>query len=157
MLILALLAVALIAGNLILPDPDPVKPVGRARVIDGDSLVVDGREIRLEGIDAPELAQSCQRDGNAWKCGEEAQRQLRFFVRGGDVACEGDEFDEHGRLLAVCMIGERNVNAWMVEEGWAVSYGNYQDQQAEAREKRRGLWQGSFERPRDWRAAHPRR
>lgn len=156
LLILALLVVAMIAGNLIIPDPEPVTPEGRARVIDGDSLVVSGREIRLKGIDAPELAQSCHRDGGPWKCGEEAQRQLRFFVRGGDVACEGDEFDEHGRLLAVCRIAGRDVNAWMVDEGWAVSFGGYGEQEGEAREKRRGLWQGSFEQPRDWREAHPR-
>lgn len=156
LLIFALLVAVLVVGNLLIPEPEPVKPVGRARVIDGDSLVVDGREIRLKGIDAPELAQICHREGAPWQCGEEARRQLRFFVRGGDISCEGNAFDEHGRLLAVCGIAGREVNAWMVEEGWAVAFGDYEEQEAEARDKRRGLWQGRFEQPRDWRAAHPR-
>lgn len=156
LLILAFLVVGLIAGNLLIPDPEPMTSSGPARVVDGDSLIVGGREIRLKGIDAPELGQACERGGASWDCGQEAQRRLRFFVRGGTVSCEGREFDQHDRLLAVCSAGGREVNAWMVEEGWAVSFGGYSDEEAEAREKRRGLWEGSFERPSDWREANPR-
>lgn len=156
MVMFALLVIALVAGNLLIPEPDPVLSSGTARVIDGDSIVVDGREIRLKGIDAPELAQICHRDGNPWRCGEEAQRQLRFFVRGGDVECEGSEYDQHGRLLGVCRIAGRDVNGWMVKEGWAISFGGYSDAEAEARDGLRGLWSARFERPQDWRDAHPR-
>lgn len=156
LLIFAALVIVLVVGNLLIPDPEPLTPSGTARVIDGDSIVVAEQEIRLKGIDAPELGQTCSRNGGSWNCGEEAQRRLRFFVRGGTLSCEGSEFDQHRRLLAVCKLAGRDVNAWMVEEGWAVSFGGYADAEAEARGKKRGLWTGSFEWPKDWRAAHPR-
>jgi hypothetical protein len=39
----------------------------------------------------------------------------------------------------------------MVEAGWALAYGGYDAAQANARNARKGIWAGEFERPRDWR------
>ena len=53
------------------------------RVLDGDSLMVDGREVRLHGIDAVELHQTCHEpDGREWPCGRLARAHLRKLVRG---------------------------------------------------------------------------
>ena len=45
----------------------------------------------------------------------------------------------------------------MVERGWAVAFRKYSldhvDAENDAREARRGIWQGEFEMPWDWRAA----
>lgn len=51
---------------------------GSVKVIDGDTLVLDGKRIRLVGIDAPELRQVCQRDNQPWPCakGEKGQRTI---------------------------------------------------------------------------------
>lgn len=151
-LILGGLVVLLLVINVILPEPEPREVEGRARVIDGDSLIVDGVEIRLKGIDAPEVDQTCEREGSPWSCGKEAVRRLRFFVRAAVVTCSGRSYDKHGRLLAVCKIGDRNVNRWLVDEGWAVSFGDYQAAESKARRERRGVWSGPFKRPADWRA-----
>ncbi len=131
---------------------------GQARVIDGDSLVVNGREVRLKGIDAPEGRQTCRRNDATWACGEEARRHLTGLISNRQVRCGGAESDQHGRLLGTCEVAGRSLNAAMVEDGYAVSYGGtYQREEARARGERRGLWSGEFERPRDWRDTHPRR
>lgn len=152
----AVLVVVLLAVLRWLPDPASRQVAGGVRVIDGDSLEVAGERIRLRGIDAPELAQTCRRDGKDWHCGREATRHLRRHIGGRAVACEGRERDKHDRLLAVCRAGEEDLNAWMVEQGWAVAFGDYHGAEGAARRARRGLWAGEFERPSDWRRIHGR-
>lgn len=123
----------------------------RPRVIDGDTLVLEGREVRLAGLDAPEYRQSCDRSGKAWPCGEEAAAALRRLVGAGPIRCEGSRNDKYGRLLARCAAGE-DLGARLVREGLAVAYGDYKPEEAAARVARRGLWGGTFEPPAEWRA-----
>jgi len=128
-----------------------VSPSGTARVIDGDSLVVKGREIRLQGIDAPEFGQSCRSDGGEIACGRQALRHLRRLIDGGTVTCKGWQEDQYQRLLAICFARGLELNREMVADGWAVSYGAYEDEERDAKKNRRGLWTSEFERPVDWR------
>ena len=148
----ALVVLVLLGVLRLMPVPDASTPEGRASVIDGDSLIVAGVEVRLQGIDAPEARQTCTRQGRDWDCGREASRRLAGLLRGGHVRCEGREEDEHGRLLARCRLGDADINRWMVEQGWAVSFGGYEGPEGRARAAKRGLWAGQFERPGDWRA-----
>jgi endonuclease YncB( thermonuclease family) len=131
--------------------------VGAARVIDGDSLVVAGAEIRLFGIDAPEYLQVCTRVGRPWNCGMEAADMLRTMVAGREIACRARDRDRYGRTVAVCLAGGLDLSAAMVKGGFAVAYGAYQADEREARDARRGIWGSAFERPAAWRARHPRR
>src|SRR5262245_35629980 len=58
--------------------------VGKAWVIDGDTVVISGTHIRLEGIDAPEADQICtDANGKPWPCGRTAMRKPRHGQRGG--------------------------------------------------------------------------
>lgn len=123
----------------------------RARVVDGDTLVLGGREVRLAGIDAPEYRQSCDRAGIAWPCGAEAAAALRRLVGAGPVRCEGRRNDRYGRLLARCAAAE-DLGARLVREGLAIAYGDYEAEEGLAKAARRGVWAGTFERPADWRA-----
>lgn len=127
---------------------------GIARVIDGDSLVVGAREVRIKGIDAPEGRQVCARQGQEWACGEAAADALRAFVAGKSVTCRLEGDDRFRRGLGHCFAGRLNLGEAMVEAGFAVSFGEYLTQEQEARAARRGLWSGTFERPRDWRRTH---
>ena len=124
---------------------------GAARLVDGDSLFVGGREVRLKGIDAPEGRQTCTRNGGSWPCGEEARRQLSRLIAGQHVQCSSVETDQHGRLLGICSAGGKDLNREMVREGYAMSYGDFEAEQREAKAAKRGLWSGEFQRPRDWR------
>lgn len=125
--------------------------IGSARVIDGDSLRVDGGEVRLKGIDAPEGQQTCRREGKVWACGEDARRTLERLIGGQQVTCRSVERDKHDRLLGYCEAGGRALNEAMVESGFAVSYGDFRGREREAKAAGRGLWGSQFDMPRDWR------
>ncbi|MBL8572562.1 MAG: thermonuclease family protein [Hyphomicrobiaceae bacterium] len=137
---------------------DPGKPsqylLGQATVVDGDTLVVQGRKVRLIGIDAPETDQDCGSPSGNYGCGVEARRHLVKLIGALPVMCDGKQDDRYGRLLAVCVVGGRDLNAAMVRDGWAVSYrGNYRAEEQAARTAFSGLWSGDFVLPQDWRKA----
>jgi endonuclease YncB( thermonuclease family) len=140
----------------------PETPVsGNAFVADGDTLTISGTRVRLIDIDAPELDQTClDAQGKDWPCGRQASSQLRSRVRGRDLTCQPKSLDRFGRTLATCVLSDgTNVNASMVQQGWAVTSGYaevYGREQAEAKSAKRGLWAGSFISPRQWRDQHPR-
>lgn len=124
---------------------------GHARIIDGDSLMVAGTEVRLWGIDAPELFQRCMRDGREVQCGREAARALIAMVAGQQVTCNRRDMDRFGRTVATCRVEAVDLAQAMVSAGHAVSFGGYYAEEAQARAGRRGLWAGEFMRPREWR------
>ena len=124
---------------------------GRAIVHDGDTITVAGERLRLRGIDSPELDQSCAGPDGPYTCGRSAAAALRRLVGEGAVQCEGWQRDRYGRLLVDCTVGGVAINRRMVQDGWAGSYGDHARAEAEARDAKRGLWAGDFDRPQDWR------
>lgn len=129
---------------------------GSARAADGDTITMDGRRIRLSGMDAPELAQACRRDEADWYCGAAARSHLAEMLRRGTLSCSLIGTDKYQRTLARCRSGEDDLGERMVRDGLAVSYGDYQDAEALARAERKGLWGSAFDRPQDWRRQHGR-
>ena len=138
----------------------PQRHSGLAQAIDGDTLEVNGVRVRLHGIDAPEHDQPCWFRRQRWLCGVEAKRVLANQLYGKQVVCEVRDRDVYGRDVATCSIGGRDINAWMVEEGWALAYRRYSHayvvQEARARRERRGLWRSQFAPPQEWRDARRR-
>ncbi len=128
---------------------------GQARVVDGDSLEIGGARIRLFGIDAPERGQSCQEGGELWICGGLARLRLEERISQRRVVCVEKDRDRYGRIVAVCRAGGKDLNAWMVSEGWALAYRRYSeayvDEEAGAKAARVGVWRGDFVPPWDWR------
>ena len=128
---------------------------GPARVIDGDTLDVDGTRVRLHGVDAPEAAQSCFTADAGWPCGRRATQALATLLQEGVVACAERDRDRYGRVVAVCRRDGLDVNGWLVAQGWAVAYRRYShayvEQEAAARAAGRGVWSGEFVMPWDWR------
>lgn len=129
---------------------------GVAIVNDGDSITLNGQRIRLRGIDAPELFQTCRRGGKDYPCGRAARDSLIGLIGGRAVTCQDGGLDKYQRVLGDCRAGETELNGAQVAAGWAISFGDFEAEEAFAREAKAGVWAGEFDRPGDWRAAHDR-
>lgn len=129
---------------------------GPAIVHDGDTLTLAGERIRLAGIDAFEIDQTCRRNGVDYACGESARMMLARLAGASAVSCEGKRRDRYQRLLAVCMAGGSELNRALVSAGWAVSYGAYRVDEILARMNGQGAWAGEFVTPAEWRAGNGR-
>jgi endonuclease YncB( thermonuclease family) len=133
---------------------------GLATAIDGDSLRLDSREVRLEGIDAPEYRQTCQLGAATIACGRTARDALAALLAKGPIRCVDHGRDRFGRMLGICFSGDIDINAAMVAGGNAIAVGRYEAEEANARRASRGIWASSFELPADYRArtaSHPAR
>ncbi len=128
-------------------------------VQDGDTIDLNGKAIRLEGIDAPELSQRCLNPiGQTFRCGYVARIELIRIIGGGVVNCEPSGLDLYGRTLAHCKVGGIEINDEMVSRGFARAFTKYSEEylwsQSEAIRDHKGLWRGQWEAPWDWRKEH---
>ncbi len=126
------------------------------KIVDGDSLFIGNREIRLSGIDAPEYKQECfDASDVAYPCGKKALSALKALVK-DDLECKTLTTDRYNRDVAVCYSGGKNINRQMVLQGWAVAYDRYthayDKAQSKAKKQKRGIWQGRFMKPELYRA-----
>ena len=100
---------------------------GRAFVVDGDTVEIHGKRIRLFDVDAVESGQRCQKDGKPWLCGKDSAFALADKIRDRPITCSGDEFDRYRRLIAHCSLNGEDLGGWMVENGWAVAFRRYSE------------------------------
>jgi endonuclease YncB( thermonuclease family) len=129
---------------------------GVPKVVDGDTLAIGAVKVRLEGIDAPETDQVCLNASSArWTCGIDARDQLASHIAGRVISCKSSGHDRYGRTLGTCSVRDEDLNEWMVQQGWALAYVEYSSAYVSAeqlaRVQQRGLWQGAFIAPWDWR------
>ena len=151
----ALLAVAVIALLATWLGQGGKPLVGHPIVVDGDTLRFGPTRVRLIGIDAPELDQTCSDAGEQeYDCGAEAKRFVAGLVDAGEVSCTRSGRDRYGRVLANCLADGRDLSQAIADAGWAVTEINYAAASLAARAARRGIWQGSFEDPAAWRRDH---
>ena len=133
---------------------------GNAWITDGDTLKIRQERIRLWGIDAPELAQTCALKNIPYPCGQDAKKHLIAFVNGREVTCREIGRDRYGRSVSRCFAGGQDIAAEMVRAGWATDYtrysgGFYRREEYSAHAAQRGIWAGMFEAAEQWRRAHP--
>jgi len=133
--------------------------VGRASVIDGDTIDIRGTRIRFSGIDAPESKQSCRdRSGADYACGRRAAFALADKIGAQNLSCQIQDHDKYGRSVATCALGSVDLNGWMVSSGWALAYRQYSTAyvgaEAEAETAKLGMWEGEFTPPWEWRHSH---
>ena len=108
--------------------------LGPARVIDGDTVEIRGTRIRIQGIDAPEMDDSCLRpDGTAWACGVWSMQAARDRFDGRILQCEDLGERTWGRVVARCLYGEVDVAAAMVKKGAARACPRFAQQHAHSR------------------------
>ena len=103
--------------------------VANERIIDADTIEISGEKIRLSGIDAPELNQTCKDSSErVYKCGTEAKKKLSDLVKsmlGYPIKCHFTGKDTYGRLIGECSVKNININSWLVRNGWALAYRKY--------------------------------
>lgn len=130
----------------------PATLLAEVTIVDGDTFDLEGTRIRVNGIDAPEFAQTCGK----WRCGEDSLQMLDRLIQSGSVKCKGLGEDGYGRTIGVCTVNGLDIGAEMVRSGMAYAFVKYSDvyidQEAIARENRVGIWQGDFQKPWDYRA-----
>jgi endonuclease YncB( thermonuclease family) len=143
--------------------PPEVIRAPSATVRDGDTLVIGTKTFRLYGIDAPEYRQLCKdAKGLDWPCGKAARSLLEAYVLPGSIACEPQAQDKYGRDVARCKSATvPDLSEAMVQAGLAISpaargTAPYEQAEESARGAKRGIWQGQFDSPADYRAANPR-
>lgn len=129
---------------------------GSPRVIDGDTLQIADARIRLYGVDAPESKQLCQdREKKSYECGKIAGEKLAEKIGKNSVSCEVKNKDQYGRSVAVCRLGKEDLNEWLAKTGNAVAYQEFSKDyiaaETEARSAGKGVWQGEFQIPKEWR------
>jgi endonuclease YncB( thermonuclease family) len=129
--------------------------VGRASVVDGDTIEIAGERIRFNGIDAPESRQTClDGDGREYRCGQAAALALSdFLAASSPTHCSLMSQDRYGRHIGDCRRTDGvRVSVWLVRAGHALDWprysnGAFADAQEQARRERLGMWQGHFVEP----------
>ncbi len=113
--------------------------------------------LRLHGIDAPELRQTClDKASQPYRCGQEAADFLRSMIEiGAEIQCQHLDTDRYKRWVVKCFHNGEDIGEAVVRAGWALAYRRYAKDYIEAENQAeragRGIWQGSFTRPEIWR------
>lgn len=108
-------------------------------ITDGDTFRFGATRIRLQGIDAPEMATAQ---------GEPARQHLMSIIGSDPVRCRDTGQRSYDRVVAVCWSqAGRDLSAAMVEDGWATDWarfsgGRYAVAEWQARAAGRGMHAG---------------
>lgn len=129
--------------------------VGRASVIDGDTIAIHGERIRIWGVDAPESRQTCKDSaGKTYRCGQKSAFALADSLdQSQPVRCEPRYKDRYKRFVARCFRSSGDdIAEWLALNGYALDWPKYSNgfyavPQNKARQAKIGMWQGSFVEP----------
>ena len=126
-------------------------------IFQADRFELAGQTIQLYGLQAPRVDQTCQADGATWACGQEARWAAINRIGGHWISCIERGRGANGEIFAVCSLGGQGgpeLNAWMVEQGWALAARHYANDyvmhEGLAKAARRGLWRSEFVAPWNW-------
>ena len=124
---------------------------GKAKIIDGDTIHINKNKIRLHGIDAPEIKQTCKIEDKIWNCGIKSSLALKKLILDNNITCVVSDIDKYNRYIAECFINNQNINKLMVRNGWAIAYRYYSidfiEEEKLAEKDKIGIWQGKFQDP----------
>jgi len=125
------------------------------RVVDGDTIVLNGEKIRFSGIDAPELKQMCISGDEKVFCGKIAKILLIKKIGNEIPKCTSEGKDAYKRTLAECFVKGESLSAFLVRSGYAFAYLKYSKKfikdEEFAKKNKLGMWSMEFEFPWDFR------
>ena len=125
------------------------------RVVDGDTIILNGEKIRFSGIDTPELKQTCLKDNEEVGCGMSAKTLLVKKIGNDIPICVGKKKDFYKRTLAECFVNGESLSKFLVRSGYAFAYRKYSKKFVKdedfAKTNKLGMWSMSFKYPWDFR------
>ena len=134
---------------------------GKAIVVDGDTIKIKGEQIRFGGIDAPESyyrgkKQTCIKDNKKFFCGQISKDKLIERIGNNSLNCIIEKKkDKYKRNIGTCYLKNKNINKWLVRNGYAIAYKRYSKKyildEKYAKESKLGIWKGTFIKPEKWR------
>ena len=95
------------------------------KVVDGDTIVLNGEKIRFSGIDTPELKQTCMNGDQKVFCGIFAKMLLIKKIGNETPKCISEGKDAYKRTLAECFINGESLSGFLVRSGYAFAYRKY--------------------------------
>ena len=125
------------------------------KVVDGDTIHLNGEKIRFTGIDTPELKQTCLKEGIQNPCGVTAKQILIGKIGNNNVKCISEGKDQYKRILAECFVNNESLSSYLVRSGYAFAYRKYSKNfipdEDYARINKLGMWSMEFDYPWDYR------
>ena len=131
------------------------------RVVDGDTIDLNGEKIRFSGIDAPESnyrgkEQTCLINETIIHCGKLSKEFLIKKIGTNKVTCKREkEPDQYKRILAECFVNGESLSKFLVRGGYAFAYRKYSKKFIEdeefAKANKLGMWAMTFQYPWDFR------
>ena len=127
------------------------------KVVDGDTIVINGEKIRFSGIDTPELKQTCMKGEQKVFCGMFAKMLLIKKIGNEIPKCINEGKDIYNRILAECFINGESLSSFLVRSGYAFAYRKYSKKfikdEEFAKKNKLGMWSMKFQYPWDFRKA----
>ena len=125
------------------------------RVVDGDTIVLNGEKIRFSGIDTPELKQTCMNGNEKVFCGKTAKMLLIKKIGNETPECISEGKDAYKRTLAECFVNGESLSKFLVRSGYAFAYRKYSTKFIKDEEFAKanilGMWAMTFQYPWDYR------
>ena len=110
---------------------------GKARVVDGDTIVIKKERIRFGGINSPEKKEVGY---------QLAKDNLIKKINNQLVTCEREKNkDKYQRTVAECFVKGESLSSFMVKNGYACDFifyskGKYAEEQKYAKDRKLGIW-----------------
>ena len=127
------------------------------KIIDGDTIVLNGEKIRFSGIDTPELKQTCLHGDQEVGCGMSAKMLLAEKIGNAIPECISEGKDTYKRTLAECFVNGESLSKFLVRSGYAFAYRKYSTKfikdEEFAKTNKLGMWAMTFQYPWDFRKA----
>ena len=125
------------------------------KIVDGDTIHLNGEKIRFSGIDTPELKQTCFKDDVKNLCGIKAKQILVNKIGNNTVECISEGRDQYKRILAECFVNNESLSSYLVRSGYAFAYRKYSKKfikdENYAKANQIGIWSMKFEYPWEYR------
>lgn len=123
------------------------------RIVDGETIGLGDKMVRLAGIAAPARGDACRSAaGEAFDCGAAATAALTRLLAGKDVSCRIVGRDGFGRGLGQCSANGADINRALVRGGFAVASSSaLRGYETTARQNAQGLWAHGAGAPATWR------